>query len=102
MELQESAGSKKVDEENETLEEVSVQEVSKMGTRTFVLNMKYPGSFFFQVEYATTYEKRYSEPSYIFVEPRFEIPGNPDPISINQLSILTVLSRSLGPLNRWD
>lgn len=69
----------------------------------FRVQFPYAGSFFVQLEYLDleSHSLKYTPPQYINVEPLLSLPTNTNPIKTKQLSILTVLSRCLGPIDRW-
>ena len=74
----------------------------------FTVDFPTAGSFFVQLEYGKRDQRgqataglRYTRPAYINVEPLLSLdPGRPS-IKCKELSICTVLSRSLGALERW-
>lgn len=70
---------------------------NRIGTQTFVVNLLYPGVFFFQFKYGN---KLYTEPQWIQVDPELNTINTS--INVNSLRILTVLSRSLGKFERWE
>lgn len=60
------------------------------------------GYYFVQLEYYDEDLKiqNYTEPQYINVEPILQINGKS--VKCKQLSMITVLSRCMGPLERWE
>lgn len=74
-----------------------IADKNKIGTMYFEVHLMYPGVFFFQFKYNGN---QYTTPQYIQVDPDIKINGEPS--NINSLRILTVLSRSLGKLERWQ
>ena len=78
---------------------------NELGGKTFVIFFKYAGSFFIQIQYkdVETDSLIYTPPSYIFVEPLLHptLKQSSQPLNPSSLSILTVLSRSLGKVSNW-
>lgn len=65
------------------------------GDLQFELRFRYPGSFFYQIEYHQPDENvtRHTKPEYILVHPAGIVPGG--------MVLLSVLTRCLGKLARW-
>jgi glycogen debranching enzyme len=70
---------------------------NRIGTQKFDIVMRSPGVFFFQFKYDGN---KYTEPQWIQVDPNLAS-QNPD-LNVSSLRIQTVLSRSLGNLDRWE
>ncbi len=68
----------------------------------FLVNFKYSGSFFVQIEYYDELAQSnvVTEPQYLNVEPIMLI-GNKE-VRCKELSIISVLSRQLGHFSRWE
>ena len=71
-------------------------ETNKIGTQKFYVTLNYPGVFFFQFKYG---DNQYTDPQWIQVDPN--LLWGEQAMNVNWLRILTVLSRSLGKMERW-
>ncbi len=66
----------------------------------FEVSFTESGSFFIQIQAQHDNHTIYSPPNYINVDPVLFLRGQP--LICKQMSIMTVLSRQLGPLRRWN
>eukprot|EP00347_Sterkiella_histriomuscorum_P000287 403376460 len=76
------------------------------GKLVYRLDFQQTGSFFIQVEYydELTESTLFTEPQQFLVEPIFKVQMNEGYKTLNtrQMSVQTVLSRSLGTIDNWD
>ena len=72
-------------------------QINDLGGQNYDVTLNYPGVFFFQFRYSSNL---YTDPQYIQVDP--DLQNDHTNLNINSLRIMTVLSRWLGKLERWE
>lgn len=88
--------------ESKYLERIMPYDAEYSISLEFRVRFSYPGSFFIQIEYfdEDIQDVNYTQPTFINVEPVIVL--REDYLKCKQLSIITVLSRCLGQIPRWE
>jgi hypothetical protein len=89
--------------ENRYLERIEPHNKDMSVNLEFRVHFAEAGSFFIQLEYTDLIlgEKNFTDPIYINVEPILILRN--EPVKVKELSVLTVLSRCMGPIeDHWE